>query len=66
MFGLIKKMFIGLLTSKVIASNHTKCVSLSNQKCILNLFLLIYILTNIVKYYVTFHLRQMCRKLQLS
>ena len=27
-------MFIGLLTSLVNASNHTKCVSLSNQKCI--------------------------------
>ena len=26
-------MFMGLLISKVNASNHTKCVSLSNQKC---------------------------------
>ena len=26
-------MFIVLLTSTVNASNHTKCVSLSNQKC---------------------------------
>ena len=33
MFGLIKKMFIGLLISTVNASNHTKCVLLSNQKC---------------------------------
>ena len=33
MFGIIKKMFIVLLTSIVNASNHTKCVSLSNQKC---------------------------------
>ena len=33
MFGLIKKMFIGLLISIVDASNHKKCVSLSNQKC---------------------------------
>ena len=33
MFRLIKKMFIGLLTSIVSASYHTKCVSLSNQKC---------------------------------
>ena len=32
-FGLIKKMFIVLLTSIVNASNHTKCISLSNQKC---------------------------------
>ena len=28
-------MFIGLLTSIVSASNHTKCVLLSNQKCII-------------------------------
>ena len=37
MFGLIKKifigLFIGLLTEIVSASNYTKCVSLSNQKC---------------------------------
>ena len=33
MFGLIKKTFIGLLTGIVSASNHTKCMSLKNQKC---------------------------------
>ena len=33
MFRIIKKMFIGLLTSIVNPTNHTKCVSLSNQKC---------------------------------
>ena len=33
MFGIIKKMFIRLLTNIVNASNYTKCVSLSNQKC---------------------------------
>ena len=33
MFGLIKKMFIVLSSSIVNASNHTKCVSLSYQKC---------------------------------
>ena len=33
MFEFIKKIFIGLLTSTVSTSNHTKCVSLSNQKC---------------------------------
>ena len=33
MFGLIKKIFIGLLTGLFSGSNHTKCVSLSNQKC---------------------------------
>ena len=32
-FGLIKKIFIGLLTGLVNGSNHTKCVSLINQKC---------------------------------
>ena len=35
MFRLIKKIFIGLLTGIVSASNHTKCVSLSNQKCMI-------------------------------
>ena len=33
MFWLIKKMFIGSLTSIVSVSNHTKCISLSNTKC---------------------------------
>ena len=33
MFGLIKKMFIGLLISIINSSDHTKCVLLSNQKC---------------------------------
>ena len=33
MFGLIKKIFIGLLTGLVNESNRTKCISLSNQKC---------------------------------
>ena len=33
MFGLIQKMFMGLLIGAVNASDHTKCVSLSNQKC---------------------------------
>ena len=32
MFGLIKKIFIRLFSDIVNASNHTKCVSLSNQK----------------------------------
>ena len=31
MFGLIKKIFIGLLTGTVNRSNYTKCVSFSNQ-----------------------------------
>ena len=33
MFGLIEKIFIGLLTGLVNGSNNTKCVLLSNQKC---------------------------------
>ena len=33
MFGIIKKMFIVVLSNIVNESNHTKCMSLSNQKC---------------------------------
>ena len=33
-------MLIVLLTSIVSASNHTKCVSLSNQKCMIQLTLI--------------------------
>ena len=32
MLGLIKEIFIGLLTVQVNGTNHTKCVSLINQK----------------------------------
>ena len=32
--GIIKKMSILLLSNIVNGSNHTKCMSLSNQKCI--------------------------------
>ena len=35
MFGLIKRIFIRLFTGIVSESNHTKCVSLSNQKCMI-------------------------------
>ena len=35
MLGLIKKTFIGLLTGKVSASNHARCLLLSNQKCMI-------------------------------
>ena len=35
MFGITGKMFTGLLTSIVNESNHTKCVSLKNQKCMI-------------------------------
>ena len=33
MFRLVKKVFIGLLSSIVNTSIHTKCNSLSSQKC---------------------------------
>ena len=44
MFDLIKKTFIGLLSGLVNGSNHTKCLSLSNQKfmiqsTVINLYL---------------------------
>ena len=35
MFGLILKIFNGLLTGLVNGSNHTRCVSLSNKKCMI-------------------------------
>ena len=35
MFCLIKKIFIELLTGLVNEPNHTKCISLSNQKCMI-------------------------------
>ena len=35
MTGLIRKMFTGLSTDLVNGSNHTKCVSLRNQKRII-------------------------------
>ena len=33
MFAIVKIMFLVLITSIAKASYHTKCVSLSNQKC---------------------------------
>ena len=45
MCGLIKKMFMKLLISIINASNHTKCISMSNR-----IFeILIFILMNTVK-----------------
>ena len=35
MYGLMKKIFIGLLSGTVSASNHKKCVFLRNQKCMI-------------------------------
>ena len=51
-FVLIKKMFIGLLTSIVSAFSHTKCVSLNNQKCMTQPN---FIQMNSVKNYITIH-----------
>ena len=59
MFRFIKKMFIGLLTSTVNVSNHTKCISLSNQQC-MNQYTLINLHPNeddYVKDHVTIHLQ---------
>ena len=52
MFGLIKKIFIRLLTGLVNEYNHTNCVSLSDQKCEL-----IYILMNRATNFTTIHFR---------
>ena len=40
MFEIIKKIFIVLLTNLVNGSNHTKCLFLCNQKCMIELTLL--------------------------
>ena len=40
MFALMKQLFIGLLTGLIHGSNHTKCVSLSNQKSMIQLALI--------------------------
>ena len=40
MFGLIKKMFIALLSGIVSSSNRTKFASLHNQKCMIQPFLI--------------------------
>ena len=56
-FGIIKKMFIVLLASIAIASNHTKCVSLSNQKCEIQHALINLHLNNAVKNCTSIHLQ---------
>ena len=56
MFGLIKKILFGILTDIVSVSNNTKCLPLSNQKCMTHLLLLIYILMNTIKNLTTIHL----------
>ena len=58
MFGLIKKIFIGLLTDIVSASNHIKCVSLSNQKCMTQPILFnLHPNLNAIKNFTAIHLR---------
>ena len=57
MFRLIKKIFIGLFTGLNNGSNQAKHLSLSNQKCMFNLPLLICILMNTVKNLTTSHFR---------
>ena len=56
MLGLIKKIFYGILTGLVNGSNHTKCVSLSNQKYKIQP-ILIYILMNTVKNFTIIYLQ---------
>ena len=56
MLGLIKKIFYGILTGLVDGSNHTKCVSLSNQKYKIQP-ILIYILMNTVKNFTIIYLQ---------
>ena len=53
MFGLIKGIFIGLLTGRVNGYNHTKCISVGNPR--LNQLLLFYIIMNTVKKFTTIH-----------
>ena len=43
MLGIIKKVFMVLLSSIVNVSNHTKCVLLSNQKCMIQTTLIKFI-----------------------
>ena len=59
MRGLIEKIFIGLLISIVNISNHTKSISLSNQKFTTQptLINLTYILMNTLKDYIAIHLQ---------
>ena len=39
-FGLTKKIVIALLTGVVNGTDHTKCVSLINQKCKIQSFII--------------------------
>ena len=58
MFELIRKIFIGLLTGIVSISNHRKCVSLGNQKCMIQPTPInLHIQMNTAKNFTTIHLR---------
>ena len=50
-------MSVVLLTSMVNASNHTKCISLSNQQCTIQPTLINLHQTNILEDSVTIHLQ---------
>ena len=54
---MFKKMFIVLLSNIVNGSDHTKCVSLSNQRCMIQQTLINLHLMNAVKNFTTAHLR---------
>ena len=57
MFGLIKKIFIGLLAGLVNGPNDTKLLCKLIKNARFNLPLLIYILMNTVKNFTTIHFR---------
>ena len=57
MFGLIKKIFMGLLTGIVSASSHAKCVLLSNQKCMIKHALINLHCNGTVKNFTIIHLQ---------
>ena len=57
MFGLIKKVFIGLLTGIVSESNLAKCVSLSNQECMTQPTIINLHPNNTGKNFTTIHLQ---------
>ena len=48
---------MGLLISTINASNHTKCMSLSNQQCMTQPTLINLYLMNTVSIFTTIHLR---------
>ena len=60
MFGIIEKNVIVLLASIVNACTHTKCVFLSNQKCKIQLPLLIWFLMNTIRNYTTIQNYKLC------